>query len=149
MSLWSSPIWAPGTAVPAAVRRVLTTSCEMSRCSSPDMSIKSRDNTRQIRASVLAGGRVGRNEEKREKLTVAWYSWERHVEVHGQFFSSAPVDNYRSVDANSPIVYKLHDCKRQYDCGRDQRHYGPKGQRVSRGITATRECTHRTPPCVS
>src|SRR5260221_6950780 len=60
------------------------------------------------------------------KRTIAWYSWERHIEVHGQFFSPAPVDNYRGVDANSPIVHKFHDCKRQYDCGRDQRHCGSK-----------------------
>ena len=60
------------------------------------------------------------------RLTIAWYSWERHIEVHGQFFSPAPVDNYRGVDANSPIVHKLHDCERQYDCGRDQRHCSSK-----------------------
>jgi len=138
MSLLSSAIGAPGTAVPAAERRVLVTSCEMSRWSSPDMSIKSRDMTGQNRSSVciLWRGQRELGWARRERcLTIAWYSWERHIEMHGQLFSPAPVDNYRGVDADSPIVEKFHDCKRQYDCGRDQRHCETKVQRVSHGIS--------------
>lgn len=43
------------------------------------MSIRSRDSTAQVGRQWLTGGR---EREEREKLTIARYSWERHVEVH-------------------------------------------------------------------
>ncbi len=29
-----------------------------------------------------------------KQLTITWYSRERHIQMHGQFFSSTPVDDY-------------------------------------------------------
>jgi hypothetical protein len=108
------------------------------------MSIKSRDMTGQKSViSLYTAGGDGEN----GCLTIAWYSWERHIEVHGQLFSPAPVDNYRGVDVDSPIVEKFHDCKRQYDCDRDQRHCGTGSAMAIQTVRAV-SCTHRTPPCV-
>jgi hypothetical protein len=71
-------------------------SCEMSRCSSPDMSIKSRDNTGQKWEEVVSVVRMtgGGGGIVCVKLTITWYSWERHIKMHGQLFSPAPVNDY-------------------------------------------------------
>ena len=103
-------------------------SCEMSRCSSPDMSIKSRDNTGQRWVEVVSALRMtdGDGMVCVKQLTVTWYSWERYIKMHGQLFSPAPVDDYRCVDANPPIVEEFNHRERQDDRNGDQCHYGPK-----------------------
>ena len=52
--------------------------------------------------------------------------------MHGQLFSPAPVNDYRSVDTDPPVVEKFNHCERQDDRNGDQRHYGPKVRRVNK-----------------
>lgn len=56
------------------------------------------------------------------KRTVAWNPRERHVKVDGEFFSSAPVHDNRSIRSYSTVVDELHGGECKYNCSREDGH---------------------------
>ena len=57
-----------------------------------------------------------------EVLTIARYSRERDVHVHGQLLSSAPVDDDGRVDIDPPVVDELNGSKREDDRRSEKSH---------------------------
>ena len=57
-----------------------------------------------------------------EVLTIARYSRERDVHVHGQLLSSAPVDHNRGIHIDAAVVEEFNGSKREDDRRSDNGH---------------------------